>query len=114
VPRSTWRRRKCSGPSSGRIRREVAQRGATGHPDLEVIDGDAEAPLDAAATEAGAQWLFTVGAPIVVAIAAVWPDVDKSDSGWALAFWLIGLVFATYGVAGTATIMTTRADFEID
>jgi len=59
-----------------------------------------------------AQWLFTVGAPIVVAIAAVWPDVDKSDSGWALAVWLIGLVFATYGVAGAAAIMTVRADLE--
>jgi hypothetical protein len=60
-----------------------------------------------------AQWLFTVGAPIVTAIAAVFGAFDKGDSGWWVVLWLVSLVAAGYAVLGAAAIMTIRADFDI-
>jgi hypothetical protein len=60
-----------------------------------------------------AQWLFTVGAPIVVAIAAVLNSFDSGDSGWWVVVWLVSLIAAGYGVVGAAAIMTVRADFDV-
>jgi hypothetical protein len=60
-----------------------------------------------------AQWLFTVGAPILTAIAAVFAAFDKGDSGWWVVVWLVSLLVAGYGVVGAAAIMTIRADFDV-
>jgi hypothetical protein len=60
-----------------------------------------------------AQWLFTVGAPIVTAVAAVFAAFDEGDSGWWVVLWLASLLAAGYGVVGAAAIMTIRADFNV-
>jgi hypothetical protein len=60
-----------------------------------------------------AQWLFTVGAPIVTAIAAVFAAFGEGDSGWWVVVWLLSLLAASYGVFGGAAIMTVRADFDV-
>ena len=60
-----------------------------------------------------AQWLFTTGAPIVVAIASVYGAFHKGDSGWWIVLWLTSLIVASYGLLGAAAIMTIRADFNV-
>lgn len=57
-----------------------------------------------------AQWLFTVGAAIIVAVAGALGRVDPT--GWLLALWLFALTLLAYGVAGAAAILTVRADFK--
>jgi len=62
-----------------------------------------------------AQWLFTVGVPIVTAIATVIAAIGNGDSAWWKVAWVASLLIAGYGVVGAAAIMTIRADFnEID
>jgi hypothetical protein len=60
-----------------------------------------------------AQWLFTVGVPIVTAIAAIFAGFHKGDSGWWVVLWLLSLLAAGYAVVGAAAIMTIRADFDV-
>lgn len=60
-----------------------------------------------------AQWLFTVGAPLVTAIATVFAAFGEGDSGWWVVLWLVSLLAAGYGVVGAAAIMTIRADFDV-
>jgi hypothetical protein len=60
-----------------------------------------------------AQWLFTVGVPIVTAIAATFAGFHKGDSGWWVVLWLLSLFAAGYAVFGAAAIMTIRADFDV-
>jgi hypothetical protein len=70
---------------------------------------------DLAQIRGRAQWLFTVGVPIVTAIATVLAAVGNGDSAWWNAAWAASLLIAGYGVVGAAAIMTIRADFnEID
>ena len=62
-----------------------------------------------------AQWLFTVGVPIVTATGAVLAAIGDGESGWWKVAWVASLLLAGYGVVGAAAIMTIRADFnEID
>ncbi len=60
-----------------------------------------------------AQWLFTIGVPIVTEIVTVFAAFDKGDSGWWVVLWLVSLLAAGYGVVGAAAIMTIRADFDV-
>lgn len=60
-----------------------------------------------------AQWLFTFGAPLVVAAASVSTAIDNDDSGWWTVAWLLSLFAVGYGVVGAAAIMTVRADFDM-
>lgn len=57
-----------------------------------------------------AQWLFTFGAPSVVAVASVYATIGKNDSDWWTLVWLSSLLAVGYGVIGAAAIMTVRAD----
>lgn len=57
-----------------------------------------------------AQWLFTVGAAITVAVAGAFTRANPS--GGILALWLLALALLVYGVAGAAAILTVRADFK--
>jgi hypothetical protein len=57
-----------------------------------------------------AQWLFTVGAAIIAAVAGAFGRVEPT--GWLLALWLFALALLAYGVAGAAAILTVRADFK--
>jgi hypothetical protein len=59
-----------------------------------------------------AQWLFTVGVPLVTAVVAVFGAFGAGDSGWWVALWLVSVIAAGYGVVGAAAIMTVRADFD--
>jgi hypothetical protein len=56
-----------------------------------------------------AQWLFTVGAAMVVALAGRFALHDYS--GVHLVLCLVGLTLLTLGVAGSAALMAARADF---
>lgn len=56
------------------------------------------------------QWLFTVGAAIIVTAAGAFARIDPT--GWLLALWLFALALLAYGVAGAAAILTVRADFK--
>src|SRR5205823_13632394 len=56
-----------------------------------------------------AQWLFTVGVPIVTAIATVIAAIGNGDSAWWKVAWVASLLIAGYGVVGAAAIMTIRA-----
>ena len=57
-----------------------------------------------------AQWLFTVGAAITVAVAGA--CTRTNPAGGILALWLLALALLVYGVAGSAAILTVRADFK--
>lgn len=57
-----------------------------------------------------AQWLFTVGAAITVAVAGAFTRTNPA--GGILALWLLALALLVYGVAGAAAILTVRADFK--
>jgi len=56
-----------------------------------------------------AQWLFTVGAAVTVALAGAFTRAEPI--GVILAFWLLALALLVYGVAGAGAILTVRADF---
>jgi hypothetical protein len=58
-----------------------------------------------------AQWLFTVGVPLVTVAATVNAAIDGDDSGWWRALWIVSLLMAGYGLFGAAAIMTIRSDF---
>jgi hypothetical protein len=61
-----------------------------------------------------AQWLFTLGAAMIVALAGRFSAADPGGPAQHV-FWLVGLGLLTLGVAGAAALMATRADFrEID
>lgn len=57
-----------------------------------------------------AQWLFTVGAAITVAVAGAFTRTDPV--GGILVLWFLALASLVYGVAGAAAILTVRADFK--
>jgi hypothetical protein len=56
-----------------------------------------------------AQWLFTVGAAMVVTLAGRFALHEYH--GFHLTLWILGLILLTLGVAGSAALMATRADF---
>lgn len=60
-----------------------------------------------------AQWNFTFGAPLVVAVASIYAAINKNDSDWWMLVWLLSLLAVGYGVVGAAAIMTVRADLNI-
>lgn len=64
---------------------------------------------DLAEIRSRAQWLFTVGAAVIVAVAGAFARSDST--GGMLTLWLLALALLVYGVAGAAAILTVRADF---
>jgi hypothetical protein len=56
-----------------------------------------------------AQWLFTIGAALIVSGAGRF--AVHHYSGFHLTLWVAGLVLLTLGVGGAAALMATRADF---
>jgi hypothetical protein len=60
-----------------------------------------------------AQWLFTFGTPLVVAVASVYAAIGSGDSGWWKVLWLGSLLAVGYGVVGAAAIVTVRADLNL-
>jgi hypothetical protein len=56
------------------------------------------------------QWLFTVGAALVVSGAGRF--AGHGYHGFHLALWIVGLALLTLGVGGAAALMATRADFK--
>jgi hypothetical protein len=56
-----------------------------------------------------AQWLFTIGAALIVSGAGRF--ALHTYSGFHLALWIVGLALLTLGVGGAAALMATRADF---
>jgi hypothetical protein len=60
-----------------------------------------------------AQWVFLFGAPLVVAAASVYGEIEKSDSDWWKLVWLLGVLGVGYGVVGAASILTVRADLNM-
>lgn len=58
-----------------------------------------------------AQWLFTVA---VAALAALAAGLGARHPGtWVSLVWLLGLIVLTYGIAGAASVMISRADFSL-
>jgi hypothetical protein len=56
-----------------------------------------------------AQWLFTAAVGALAALAA---ELGARDPGtWVSLVWLLGLIVLTYGIAGAASVMVSRADF---
>jgi hypothetical protein len=57
-----------------------------------------------------AQWLFTIGAALMVSGAGRF--AGHTYRGFDLALWIVGLGLLTLGVGGAAALMATRADFK--
>lgn len=58
-----------------------------------------------------AQWLFTVGAAVIAALAGGFAS-SHAHSG-RLALWIAGLALLVLGVGGAAAVMAVRADFRM-
>lgn len=84
--------------------------------ELDLVIHEGRRQIDAQDTMLGnlrtrAQWLVTLGIPILVAIASTQPTVWKQHNGILDALWVFGLVFSAYGILGSAAILTVRLEY---